>query len=348
MGKTKRQLRAEKREAERIQQEEALEALEAEWDQVEEQTKKTPHNAPAKRQSVQQGKSAEEGKTEVRLKTNVLASPPVRQVLPQAIPAPTFDGTGDVDSFIASYEAIATHNGWTEEEKHLRLSMALKGPASRGVHGSTCTETYDNLQCQYSLNSDTANALLRGLRLKTNESIHQFGEKVLKLVQKAYPDLSPKQQDQQAKQEVIYAVAASSQLSWTLRLNPPDTLRDAVDIIHKYHTLHGLDRSVNRVEIEEVEELKLQVSQQAEDFRKSQQEMFEKFAAMQANMTQQIVESQKQLAETQKQMLASRPMRSEPQSSRRDIRCYNCNGMGHISRFCKKPRKSGNEEVQER
>ena len=347
MSKSKRQLRAEKREAERIQQEEALQELEAEWDQVEEQTKKISHDAPAKRQSIQQGKGAREGKTEVRLKTNTPAPSPVRQLLAQAIPAPTFDGTGDVDEFIDNYEAIANHNRWEQAEKQLRLQLALKGPASRGVQGNSCDEVYEKLRSQYGLNCDTATALLRSLKLRPKENIHQFGEKVMKLVQKAYPELSKEQQDQQAKQEVVCAVASSSQLSWTLRLNPPKTLAEALEVIHKYHTLTGPETGLHRLEAEEVAELKLQIAQQAEEYRNSQKEMMQQFAAMQASLTQQLVESHKQLAATQQGLASESAGRSDWRGGRKDIRCYNCNGLSHVAKFCKKPKKSGNEAVQE-
>ena len=50
----------------------------------------------------------------------------------QPIPAPTFDGSTDVESFISTFEAIAQHNRWTPEEMLLRLQLALKGPACRG------------------------------------------------------------------------------------------------------------------------------------------------------------------------------------------------------------------------
>ena len=132
---------------------------------------------------------------------------PASAVSQKPIPAPTFNGTTDVDKFIKTFEAIARHNKWSESEKQLRLQLAIQGLASRSVQGDTCEVMYQQLQTQYRLTTNVANSVLRSLRFTPKDNIYQFGEKVLTLVQKTYPDLSPEQHDTQAKQEVVYAVS---------------------------------------------------------------------------------------------------------------------------------------------
>lgn len=264
----------------------------------------------------------------------------------QPIPSPVFDGTTNVDNFIATFKAIARHNLWTAEEKLLRLQLALKGPASSGgVQGESCREIFMKLRCQYGLSTDTANALLRNLKLKPKDNIHQFGERVLTLVQKAYPGLTSEQQDHQAKQEVIYSVASIPQLSWTLRLTPPTTLADAVDVIHKYYAHSGLEVGIQKFDTEEVSELKQQLKKQAEEIKVSQQEMMQQFTTLQTSLTQQLVDSQKQLAETQRELLASVTFNRGESRGRpkKDLKCFNCQEVGHFSRSCTKPKKAGND-----
>ena len=261
------------------------------------------------------------------------------------IPAPTFDGTEDVDTFITSYEAIAKHNRWSDAEKKLRLQLSLKGPATMGTNGDSCEEVYDKLQSQYGLTTDMANTLLRGLKLKPKESVHKFGEKVITLVKKAYPNLTTDQQDQQAKQEVLCAVSTMPQLAWTLRLSPPSSLAEAVDIIHKYRSMTTADVGIHRLETEDVQDLKKQIELQAEEFRNSQKEMLDKFASMQMELTQKLVESQRQLATSQRELLNGLAANRRPRTTK-DIRCYNCQGLGHISRDCRQ-KKAGNESVQQ-
>lgn len=263
----------------------------------------------------------------------------------QPIPTPIFDGTDDVDSFISNYQAISTHNNWIGEEKKIRLKLALKGPAARGAEGDCCEEIYNKLRAQYGLTSDTASTLLRSLKLKPKESIHQFGEKVLTLVHKAFPNLDKDQQDQQAKQEVMCAVATIPQLSWTLRLSPPNSLVEAIDVIHKYQSMTSSDIGMHRLESDDVQDLKKQMNQQADEFRNSQKLMMDKFAAMQVELTQQLIEAQRQLATTPRDLRASVTTPRKPRNTfPRDIRCYNCQGSGHIARNCQ---KVGNEQVQQ-
>ena len=51
----------------------------------------------------------------------------------QAIKAPTFDGTTDVEIFLQQFNAIADHNRWGEVERRLRLGIALKGLLPKGL-----------------------------------------------------------------------------------------------------------------------------------------------------------------------------------------------------------------------
>ena len=260
----------------------------------------------------------------------------------QAIPAPTFDGTTDVDVFLQQFNEIADHNRWSEVERRLRLGIALRGPATSGIDGETYAIMCEQLHKQYALTEDVASRLLKDIRRERNENIFQFSQRVTQLVRKVYPELSADQQDQQVKRELISTVPQGSQLAWTLRLTPPGSLEE-VDVMNKYETFSEQSH-VSRLGTEKVTALEDQVAKQAAAQLASQEAMMRQFAAMQSNLMEQLMTTQKQMVEVQKEVLAN--LRSKP-SNRQEVRCFNCHEKGHYARDCSKPKKeSGNDEVQ--
>ena len=261
----------------------------------------------------------------------------------QAIPAPTFDGTSDVDVFLQQFNEIADHNRWGEVERRLRLGIALRGPATRGIDGETYAIMCEQLHKQYALTEDVASRLLKDIKRERNENVFQFSQRVTQLVHKVYPELSTAQQEQQVKRELISTVPQGSQLAWTLRLTPPGSLEEVVDVMNKYETFSGQSH-VSRLGTEKVTALEDQVAKQAAAQLASQEAMMRQFAAMQSNLMEQLMTTQKQMVEVQKEVLAN--LRSKP-SNRQEVRCFNCHEKGHYARDCSKPKKeSGNDEVQ--
>ena len=228
-------------------------------------------------------------------------------------------------------------------ERRLRLRIALKGPATRGIDGETYAIMCEQLYKQYALTEDVASRLLKDIKRERNENVFQFSQRVTQLVHKVYPELSTAQQEQQVKRELISTVPQGSQLAWTLRLTPPGSLEEVVDVMNKYETFSGQGH-VGRFGTEEVTALKNQVAKQAADQLASQEAMMKQFAAMQSNLMEQLMATQKQMVEVQKEVLAN--LQSKP-SSRQEVRCFNCQEKGHYARACSKPKKeSGNDEVQ--
>ena len=261
----------------------------------------------------------------------------------QAIPAPTFDGTTDVEEFLQQFNDIADHIRWGATERRLRLGIALKGTATRGIDGETYAIMCEQLHKQYALTEDVASRLLKDIRRERNENVFQFSQRVTQLVRKVYPELSAAQQDQQVKRELISTVPQGSQLAWTLRLTPPGSLEEVVDVMNKYETFSGQSH-VSRLGTEKVTALEDQVAKQAAAQLASQEAMMRQFAAMQSNLMEQLMTTQKQMVEVQKEVLAN--LRSKP-SNRQEVRCFNCQEKGHYARACSKPKKkSGNDEVQ--
>lgn len=87
-----------------------------------------------------------------------------RLFIVQAIPAPTFDGSGDVRSFLESFEEIPAHNQLRESEQTIRLKMSLKGTVGKGVDGATLADIMAKRQ-QYEITSGNALVLIKMLEM---------------------------------------------------------------------------------------------------------------------------------------------------------------------------------------
>lgn len=264
---------------------------------------------------------------------------------PKPIPAPTYDGTTDVDEFLEQFDAISEHNGWSSDENKLRLKLALKGSVSLGVSAVTYPEMCRQLKQQYAPSMDTATALLKAVKRQASENIYQFTQRLRKLVVTALPSLTEEQREEQVKREIITSVPSGSQLAWTLKLAPPQTVEETVEVIHKFNEFNGGQTKLNRVEADDIIELKKDLEQQAALQRTNQEEMFKQFASLQSGLMEQILATQTQMAATQQEVMSQ--LAAAKSSDHRDIRCYNCNGRGHFARECKKPKRgAGNANVQ--
>ena len=113
--------------------------------------------------------------------------------------------------------------------------------------------------------------------------------------------------------------------------------------MNKYKTFSGQGH-VSRLGTEEVTALKDQVAKQAAAYLASQEAMMRQFAAMQSNLMEQLMATQKQMVEVQKEVFANLHSKL---SNRQEVCCFNYYKKGHYARDCSTPKKkSGNDEVQ--
>ena len=114
-----------------------------------------------------------------------------------------YDGSGDVDSFLAHFEVVAKANEWTKEVQLLQLPTALDGSAFNFfcklsvAQRNTIDKLTECLKTEYSLcflDTDYA-AQLAVRRREPGESIQDFGEAILDLSQKTYKQFSETQID---------------------------------------------------------------------------------------------------------------------------------------------------------
>lgn len=227
------------------------------------------------------------------------------------LPTPTFDGTSDVDTFIHQFTRVAQLMQWEEPEAAIRFQMAISGPAKKGLTATSFEGMCTQLTSRYRLSEDSAVKLLKSLKWKANDNVHEFAAYVRKLVEKAFPELDDTQQEKRAIKELTNALPSGCQpLSWELRHRTPDSYEEVVELVQSFGELNfGGPNRINQVETDEVSCLRKEV-------------------AAQAALIEQMVASQAQM---QKQLSAAL---TQIQPRRTPITCYRCQKTGHMARSC--------------
>ena len=125
-----------------------------------------------------------------------------------------YDGTGDVDAFLAHFEVVATANGWTKDVQLLQLPTALDGSAFNCYRKlpvdqrDTIVKLKDCLQTEFRqcfLDTDYA-AQLAVRKREQGESLQDFGEAILDLSQKTYKKFNETQIDAVCRTHFINGV----------------------------------------------------------------------------------------------------------------------------------------------
>jgi len=238
----------------------------------------------------------------------------VKNVRKPALPTPTFDGSTDVDDFISQFEKVAAFMDWEDDEKSIRFQMAVSGTARKGLTSNTFDGICTQLRSRYQLSETGSIALLKALKWKTNDNVHEFAAYVRRLVNTAFAELDEDQREQRAIKELTNALPSScNTLIWELRNRTPGTYEDVIDMVQSFNEM-TVTPKVNKVETEEVSSLRKEVATQAE-------------------LIQQMVATQ---MEMQKQLTAVLS-KSKPRRDNSSIVCYHCRKEGHIAWNCKAP-----------
>ena len=127
---------------------------------------------------------------------------------------PTFDGTTDLEDFLATFRVIVRMNCWEEEEQADQLAICLKGMAAQ-VWNDTCKGTVPPLEELIHILKDRfaptgqvemRKAEFKGCRKKAEESFVEYGHRLRRAAIKAFPDLPHTHRDEFVKDQFLVSM----------------------------------------------------------------------------------------------------------------------------------------------
>ena len=146
---------------------------------------------------------------------------------PAVMPS-SFDGTGDLEEFLAHFDLCVLANGWSGKEAGTFLGISLEGVARRLLASvqPASGEGYQALRgalverFQPASQVESYKALLRTRVRKAEEPLQNLSEEVSRLVRLAYPDADAGTVDTVAKDRFIDSLEDAELKHWIYQGNP--------------------------------------------------------------------------------------------------------------------------------
>jgi hypothetical protein len=222
-------------------------------------------------------------------------------VVKMQMKAPQFDGKTSWDNYHRQFEAAARANGWSDTEKALALTLALRGDATNILQklSSQEQEDYDVLVKHLELRfgqthlEHVYHSQLKNRSQRPNESLQEFEADVARLVRLAYPATPDNIMERLAVQAFLDGLR-DHETRQALILARPDKLVDALARALEFEAAKQSSRGTARV-----------------------RSMDDSFVG--ATMDE----------------AAIRKLVKELISEKKQLRCWNCGKFGHVRSRCK-------------
>jgi hypothetical protein len=173
---------------------------------------------------------------------------------------PFFSGDVDVEIYKRQCQAIATCNGWTDEELAVQVIANLRGDARDLIallptgHEINLGTIWTILSSRFSkiVSTEAAKHQLQSYTQRKGQSLLNLSLEIEKLVSKAYPSADERTREDLAVDHYVKAIGNSS-LRFELRLRGPKTLEEARNISEAIFTVLSAERYQRPVQIHRVD-----------------------------------------------------------------------------------------------
>ena len=138
-------------------------------------------------------------------------------------------------SFKVHFNALAQPASWSERTKVIKMLTALQGSHIGVTDGLEQPVQYDDLISHidsiYALENDQENAMskLQSCKMEYGESVSQFAESVRQLVNRAYPNFTNVDREEQTLRVFLKGLPTANDMRMKMRLKRFTSLKDATE-----------------------------------------------------------------------------------------------------------------------
>ena len=247
------------------------------------------------------------------------------------IKAPTYDGKTSWSNYLRQFNAAAIANGWDEEEKATSLIISLRGDAL-DILQSIPEDKQDfkylceNLERRFGdkYMPPLFRTQFRNRRQSSGESLQQYSADIFRLTRLAFPTV-PEDALECLAVDAFADGIRDAELQQMLKLAKPATLNEALAKALDFEAVKSSTRGFVRVRQTSVDE---------ENTR---------------NNCDVLAELQKFIGELMdKNKDPAAATSSSSNTTRRQLKCYNCQKPGHLKRRREPPRQQQDQQNRSR